>query len=241
MTVYDSYVDQDDNLLYLVDYNEEIIDKNNIFWVSYKQIQASKVASYLDQIKQLMNVDQTCNSSKMLTLPCIKKNRTVGVFLGCYNCGIIASYKEIFCHETIAQAVVLSMQTIEYCEHWPRFLIYDDGCTFAKYVMNKASQLFSKSTFRAIKLAETITVVDRFHFKSHVDVWCKKFCDPDLYDELKEVNTSVCEETNFWFGRYKHTFKHMNYERFHFLLYILCDEYNKFKLIDQLYNKAKKK
>jgi len=79
-------------------------------------------------------------------------------------------------------------------------------------------------------------VVDRFHFKSHVDNYCALNNDPDLVEELKGVNTSVCEQTNYWFGGYKHILKHMNYEHFHFIIFILCDEYNKIKLVNQKYH-----
>jgi len=39
-----------------------------------------------------------CYSTKKFTLPCNKKTRTVGIFLAVYDCGLIASYKEIFGH-----------------------------------------------------------------------------------------------------------------------------------------------
>ena len=169
-----------------------------------------------------------------------KKNRTVVVFLACYNCGVIISYKEIFGHETIAQAAVFTMEIIQNVFIWPKTLIYDDGCSLKKYVTNKSSLLFKQTTERAKKLAETRIVVDRFHFKSHVDEWCRELCDPDLYDDLKDVNSSICEETNYWFSKYKYIFKHMNYERYHFLLYIVLDEFNEANLIRKIYENEKK-
>ena len=47
--------------------------------------------------------------------------------------------------------------------------------------------------------------------------------------ECNNLNTSVCEQTNYWFGRFKYILKHMNLERFHFLIFLLCDNYNKEK------------
>ena len=55
----------------------------------------------------------------------------------------------------------------------------------------------------------------------------------DLF--YKGINTSVTEETNYYIGRFKHIFKHMNYPRFHFMLYIICDEFNRYKLIQKKY------
>ena len=60
--------------------------------------------------------------------------------------------------------------------------------------------------------------------------------DPDKLEELRDVNTSVWEQTNYWFGRYKHILKHMNYKHFHFMIYILCNEYNQEKINDKCYN-----
>ena len=111
-----------------------------------------------------------------------------------------------------------------------------------KYITNhKNSTKFIIGSDRSQKLSKTKVVVDRFHFKSHVDNYCNLNNNPDLISELKDINTSVCEQTNYWFGMYKHILKHMNYEHFHFLIFILCNEYNLDKLIDQKYCKLKEK
>lgn len=57
--------------------------------------------------------------------------------------------------------------------------------------------------------------------------------------ECNNLNTSVCEQTNYWFGRFKYILKHMNLERFHFLIFLLCDNYNKEKLVHQKYSELK--
>ncbi len=105
-----------------------------------------------------------------------------------------------------------------------------------KYITNYSSKLFTIESPRSKVLSRTKVVVDRFHFKSHVDNYCALNNDPDLVEDLKGVNTSVCEQTNYWFGGYKHILKHMNYEHFHFIIFILCDEYNKIKLVNQKYH-----
>lgn len=117
----------------------------------------------------------------------------------------------------------------------PKVFIYDDACHLKKYVTNKASDKFDAKSDRGKRLSNSLIVCDRFHFLTHVDDWCRANCDPDLYPVLENVNTSVCEQTNMWFGGFKHMFKHMNYSHFHFTLYILADEYNKNQLIHKEY------
>ena len=57
-------------------------------------LELTKIEEYNNQLKNSLNNDIQneimCNSSKLYTLP-NKKCRIVGIFLGCYNCGIIAS------------------------------------------------------------------------------------------------------------------------------------------------------
>lgn len=100
LVIHDAYVDRHDNVLLLVNYPGQMKDKNNFFWISNKQLAASKIEKYINQLKELLNLKSinniTCNSTKIYTLPCPKKARTVGIFLAVNNCGIIGSYKVIF-------------------------------------------------------------------------------------------------------------------------------------------------
>ncbi len=65
--------------------------------------------------------------------------------------------------------------------------------------------------------------------KGHTGDGCKSKNDPALYPELDEKNTVVCEQVNFWLGKFKHILKHMNFYRFNFFLYIILDNYNQIK------------
>lgn len=38
-------------------------------------------------------------------------------------------------------------------------------------------------------LANIHIVIDKMHMAGHVDKWCKANCDPQLYDDLKEVRS----------------------------------------------------
>ncbi len=230
--------------MFLVDYGESDNFLDSYFWVTEAQICASEVRNYIEQLKNFLGPGERyeCSSSKKFTLPCKKKTRTVGIFLAVYDCGLIASYKEIFGHETIKQATTFLLEIIENISTDPKMIIYDDACHLAKYILNKnnTGKRFDNSTERAKKLSSMKFAVDRFHFLTHTNLWCKNNCNPDLFDDLIGINTSVCEQTNYWFGRHKYIMKHMNYEHFHLFLFILSDEYNKFKLIDFEYLKIKK-
>jgi hypothetical protein len=69
-------------------------------------------------------------------------------------------------------------------------------------------------------------VVDKLHIKGNVGDVCKNTVDPNLFPELENSNTVVCEQTNFTIGRHKHQLKHMNKNRFNFFLYVLFDMLN---------------
>lgn len=122
LIVYDAFVDQNDKLLFLVNYSDV---ETLPFWKSEKQILASKINDYIEQLKSFKDVstsDSLCNSSKQFTLPCNKKTRTVGVFLACYNCGIIAGFREIYSHETLAQTAAFLLYLIDYSVTWPKVI-----------------------------------------------------------------------------------------------------------------------
>ncbi len=38
------------------------------------------------------------------------------------------------------------------------------------------------------KMSKMEIVSDRFHFRNHVDPWCKKWCGPDACAQLQKVN-----------------------------------------------------
>lgn len=127
LVIHDIFINQDDINLFLVDYEDS--HQNSWFWATEKQIQSVNVKAYLEQISKFKDeYDTIFRNCKATYAPCYKKSRTVGIFLACYNCGIIANYKEIFQHESIAQAASFIMDTITYSEKWPNILIYDDGC-----------------------------------------------------------------------------------------------------------------
>ncbi len=117
----------------------------------------------------------------------------------------------------------------------PRYIVYDDACHLKKFVEKRIDKSERTTVFK-----DKIFVVDKLHITGHTDHNCRKSCHPDLFPDLKEINTVVVEQINFWVGRYKYMTKHMNYFRFNFFLFILFNQYNtlaaegRFSLVEKL-------
>lgn len=127
-----------------------------------KQIRQSKIDSFIELLHNFEYLDKHgCSSSKILTLPCLKKTRTVGIYLACFNCGIIAACREIFIFETLAQTANLFLDIINITKNFPKYIIYDIGCNFAKWTTNKSSDSFNGK--RAKIMLKSVVLVDRFH------------------------------------------------------------------------------
>ena len=206
--LHDSFVDQDDRLLFLATY---ITEPKKIFWLTENQLSSAKQRDFRELMKNSLQNSQS--GSRVFTLPCEKQARTVGIFVGMTNCGIIINYREIFKCESIQQATAFCLDTVKKCDDkFFNYVVYDDGCHLMKYIKNLSSDLFNPCTPRSLILQSSNYVVDRFHFKKHVDSVCEELCDANKYEELTGINTSIVEELNYWLSGYKHIFKHLNYE-----------------------------
>ena len=64
------------------------------------------------------------------------------------------------------------------------FICYDDGCHLRKYATNPKR---INQTSTATRMASIEIVVDKLHFKGHVDAWCHQHCDPYKFPELEKV------------------------------------------------------
>ena len=62
------------------------------------------------------------------------------------------------------------------------FICYDDACHLKKYAKNSVRRNVTRTTQ---KMDEMEMIVHRFHFKNHVDRWCKGHCNPYNRDDLK--------------------------------------------------------
>jgi len=109
----------------------------------------------------------------------------------------------------------------------PEIFLYDDACHLRKYIEKRD---FKNKTIRACELQKKKHFIDKFHIHNHVDPWCLDNCNPCQVEELKGINTVVCEQINYWLGEFKHMLKHMNFERYLFFLFIILNNYNIEKL-----------
>jgi len=147
-----------------------------------------------------------------------------GILAVAKPCSIVVEVKELFgsesksqvyahLHELLLKATVKDIETI----------CYDDACHLKKFAQNKTRCLLTATSQRMAKMT---MVVDRFHFKNHVDSWCKQNCNPYSSDDLQEVNTEVCEQLFAWLSRFPHMTKHMNRWRFLFIILYVLDNHN---------------
>ena len=107
----------------------------------------------------------------------------------------------------------------------PKFLVYDDACHLKPFCVRH-----SRTTERATIFNDIIYVIDKLHIVGHPNVQCQTKFNPNNFPELKETNTVICEQINFILGKFKYIFKHMNFVRFNFFLYIILDAYNLIKI-----------
>ena len=66
--------------------------------------------------------------------------------------------------------------------------------------------------------------------KGHTGKKCKLTNNPKLFPELDNINTQICQQINFWLGKFKYILKHKSVYPFNFFLFIIFDMYNQIKL-----------
>lgn len=64
------------------------------------------------------------------------------------------------------------------------FVVYDDACHLKKYCINPVRSGLSVT---AALIAQKNIVVDKMHFKGHIDGWCHRHCNPNDFSELNNV------------------------------------------------------
>ena len=67
------------------------------------------------------------------------------------------------------------------------FLIYDDACHLKKYAT------LSQRAATAEQIVSIDMAVDRLHFLGHVDLWCRKNCDPNSFKGLEDVSHNITD------------------------------------------------
>ena len=61
-------------------------------------------------------------------------------------------------------------------------ICYDDACHLKRFACNPVR---SSLTSTAEQLAMKEIVCDRFHFRNHIDAWCKANCNPNICKTLE--------------------------------------------------------
>lgn len=90
-------------------------------------------------------------------------------------------------------------------------MIYDDACHLQRFIRDRTKD---DSTQRLKNLKNIKFVVDKLHIQGHTEPWCLNNCHPRLFPDLEPINTVICEQINFWLGKYKYILKHSNYLRY---------------------------
>ena len=67
-----------------------------------------------------------------------------------------------------------------------------------------------------------LRTVEKFHARGHVGTFCAENCMPELFPEVKNFNTVICEERFKWFGKFKGlTLTNMSAATFNFMLLLI--------------------
>lgn len=98
----------------------------------------------------------------------------------------------------------------------PEILIHDNNCKLRQHLEVTQNKHFQN----------TDLPVDVFHFHTKhciSDLSCQKYCNPAAFSDLIRdrkwrVNSSICEETNAWFGRFLPIVREMEATRYVFFL-----------------------
>ena len=99
-------------------------------------------------------------------------------------------------------------------------ICYDDACQLKKFTQNLTR---NQLTNTAKKMSQMVMVCDKFHFKNHKDMWCKRNCSPYTYASL-QVRFPLIQYHDYFNLLYRHdcltgTAK---YTRLKSLLWPLC-------------------
>lgn len=65
---------------------------------------------------------------------------------------------------------------------WLGVICYDDACHLKKFAHNPVR---STQTALAARITGMQILCDRFHFKNHVDGWCRRHCNPPTSADLQ--------------------------------------------------------
>ncbi|KAK6984438.1 hypothetical protein R3P38DRAFT_3231659 [Favolaschia claudopus] len=117
------------------------------------------------------------------------------------SCGVILSRATLFGSEAVSAVNDFAKANFPSPESNPEFFIFDNNCKLDAHQRAIGDHHFDN----------TGKPVDVFHFTCKhklTDTHCQLYCNPAAFRELLDehgnwrFNTSICEQTNVWFGGY---------------------------------------
>ena len=168
--------------------------------------------------------DLTCNTKK--TKDQRNRRHTVGLLVGSKPCGTVVLFNELYGSESVTQVYANLVDHIGNLpdSEKPKVINYDDACHLVKYANNQYRKKGNQNDATK-NMTEIPIVVDKFHFKIHVDSWSHENCNPYKVKELEGVNTESCEQTFHWVNKYT-AVKSMNEGRFFLFFTAIFDLHN---------------
>ncbi|KAJ8688737.1 hypothetical protein PTI98_013495 [Pleurotus ostreatus] len=131
-------------------------------------------------------------------------------------CGVILSRATMYGSEAISGVHFAAKATFPTQNSTPEFFFYDSNCKLIAHQRSIHDHHFD----------QTARPVDVFHFKTKhtvTDLHCQQNCNPAAFPELIvngkwRFNTSICEQTNVWFGSYHAIVQNMDPVQYNFYL-----------------------
>ena len=151
------------------------------------------------------------------------KRHTLGILIGASPCGIVRMCEELFGSEGVSQVYGICCEYLSNLSFRNlKVLVYDDVCHLVAFALKQKVRHQSATTefFSQLKFA-----IDRFHFRNHVDQHCHENYNPKNVEELKSVNTVVCEELFTLINQYKNC-RSMNQAHFFMFHFYNLDLHN---------------
>jgi len=128
-----------------------------------------------------------------------------------HSCGIIINFDEMLRSESLEIVSDLIIKTNKLTDNKFKFAVYDNGCHLGELVESKIKNVF---------ISDIKFVIDRFHQYNHTRNICKTKYSCDLYKELKDLNSEICEQKFSHLLKYKTISKHMG--MYHYNFFYLC-------------------
>lgn len=150
-----------------------------------------------------------------------------GVITALLGCGRVAMILPIAGHESLTQ--IFGMLAAVRTRRDLDFVMYDNACALARFTRKIAA----RSASAAPQLCAQLTfVLDRWHKQNHraclspAHPMFMPEVDVDLHPQLKDFNSSMCEQFNAWFELFVPLTRNMHAETFDIFTLLLARLWN---------------